>query len=185
MNVLIAGGGQVGALLARRLIREGNAVTMVDPSPERCAELNDQFDARIVTGNAARVLVLREAGIADAEMVIAVTDQDEVNLLACQIAQVESRARVKVLRLRTHEVQHWHEVLEKSGIHVDLIIHPETELADSIMRVIRLPGVSDMHEFAGGAVLLLGLSLEANNPVIGLSLEQLAKNGRPKTRSSR
>jgi trk system potassium uptake protein TrkA len=179
MNVLIAGGGQVGALLARRLIREGNAVTIVDPSPERCAELNDQFDARIVTGSAARVLVLREAGIADAEMVIAVTDQDEVNLLACQIAQVESRARIKVLRLRTHEVQHWHEVLAKSGIHVDLIIHPETELADSIMRVIRLPGVSDMHEFAGGAVLLVGLSLEANNPVIGLSLEQLAKNGPP------
>ena len=81
MNVLIAGGGQVGALIARRLIREGNAVTIVDPSPERCAELDAQLDARIVTGNAARVLVLREAGIAAAEMVIAVTDHDEVNLL--------------------------------------------------------------------------------------------------------
>jgi trk system potassium uptake protein TrkA len=123
--------------------------------------------------------VLREAGIAEAEMVIAVTDQDEVNLLVCQIAQVESRARVKVLRLRTHEVQLWHEVLAKSGIHVDLIIHPETELADSIMRVIRLPGVSDMHEFAGGAVLLVGLSLEATNPVVGRSLEQLGTDGPP------
>ena len=89
MNVLIAGGGQVGALIARRLIREGNAVTIVDPNPERCAELDAQFDARIVRGNAARVLVLREAGIRSAEMVIAVTDHDEVNLLVCQIAQVE------------------------------------------------------------------------------------------------
>jgi trk system potassium uptake protein TrkA len=179
MNVLIAGGGQVGALIARRLIREGNAVTIIDPSPERCAELDSQLDARVVTGNAARVLVLREAGIAASEMVIAVTDQDEVNLLVCQIAQVESNARIKVLRLRTHEVQHWHEVLAKSGIHVDLIIHPETELAETIMRVIRLPGVSDVHEFAGGAVLLVGMNLEANSPVVGLSLEGLAAKHAP------
>jgi trk system potassium uptake protein TrkA len=179
MNVLIAGGGQVGALIARRLIREGNAVTIVDPSPERCAELDAQFDARIVTGNAARVLVLREAGIASAEMVIAVTDHDEVNLLVCQIAQVESNARIKVIRLRTHEVQHWHDVLAKSGVHVDLIIHPETELAESIMRVIRLPGVSDIHEFAGGAVQLIGMSLEAGNRVVGQSLERLSAAGAP------
>jgi trk system potassium uptake protein TrkA len=179
MNILIAGGGQVGALLARRLIREGNAVTIVDPSPERCAELDAQFDARIVTGNAARVLVLREAGIDRAEMVIAVTDHDEVNLLVCQIAQVESNARIKVLRLRTHEVQHWHDVLAKSGVHVDLIIHPETELAESIMRVIRLPGVSDIHEFAGGAVQLVGMSLEPGSPVVGQSLERLSAAGAP------
>ncbi len=179
MNILIAGGGQVGALLARRLIREGNAVTIIDPSPERCAELEAQFDARIVTGNAARVLALREAGIDRAEMVIAVTDHDEVNLLVAQIAQVESRARVKVIRLRTHEVQHWHDVLQKSGVHVDLIIHPETELAESIMRVIRLPGVSDVHEFAGGAVQLVGMSLEAGNPVIGRTLERLSADGPP------
>jgi trk system potassium uptake protein TrkA len=177
MNILIAGGGQVGALLARRLIREGNAVTIVDPSPERCAELEAQFDARIVTGNAARVLVLRQAGIERAEMVIAVTDHDEVNLLVAQIAQVESKARIKVLRLRTHEVQHWHDVLQKSGVQVDLIIHPETELAESIMRVIRLPGVSDVHEFAGGAVQLIGMSLEAGNPVVGRSLERLSADG--------
>lgn len=179
MNILIAGGGQVGALLARRLIREGNAVTIIDPSPERCAELEAQFDARIVTGNAARVLALREAGIDRAEMVIAVTDHDEVNLLVAQIAQVESQARVKVIRLRTHEVQHWHDVLKKSGVQVDLIIHPETELADSIMRVIRLPGVSDVHEFAGGAVQLIGMSLDHGNPVIGRTLERLSADGPP------
>lgn len=179
MNVLIAGGGQVGALIARRLIREGNAVTIVDPSPERCSELDAQFDARIVTGNAARVLSLRKAGIASAEMVIAVTDNDEINLLCCQIAQVESKARIKVLRLRTHEVHHWRDVLAKSGIHVDLIIHPETELAESIMRVIRLPGVSDVHEFAGGAVQLIGMSLDAGNPVIGWTLERLSAEGPP------
>ncbi len=84
-----------------------------------------------------------------------------------------------MLRLRTHEVQHWHEVLAKSGVHVDLIIHPETELAESIMRVIRLPGVSDVHEFAGGAVHLVGMTLDAGNPVIGRTLERLSAEGPP------
>ena len=131
MNVLIAGGGQVGALIARRLVREGDAVTIVNPSPERCAELDAQLDARVVTGNAARVLVLREAGIASAEMVIAVTDPDEVNLLGLPDRAGRIERAHKVLRLRTHEVQLWHEVLAKSGIHVNLIIHPETELAEA------------------------------------------------------
>lgn len=179
MRILIAGGGQVGALIARRLIREGNEITIVDPSPDRCAELESQLDAQVVQGSAARVLTMRRAGLAKAEMVIAVSDVDEVNLLVCQLAQVETPSSIKVLRLRTHEVAQWPGVLEKAGIRVDLIIHPETELADGIMRVIRRPGVSDIHEFAGGAVRLVGMSIDAGNRVVGRSLEALAKDGPP------
>jgi trk system potassium uptake protein TrkA len=179
MRILIAGGGQVGALIARRLIREGNEVTIIDPSPERCAELESQLDAQVVQGNAARVLTMRQAGVGRAEMVIAVTDQDEVNLLVCLLAQVDAPTAIKVLRLRTHEIAEWPEVLKKAGINVQLIIHPETELAAGIMRVIRRPGVSDIHEFAGGAVQLVGMALEPGNRVIGRSLEQLAKDGPP------
>lgn len=179
MRILIAGGGQVGALIARRLIREGNEVTIIDPSPDRCAELESQLDAQVVQGNAARVLTMRQAGVGRAEMVIAVTDQDEVNLLVCQLAQVDAPNAIKVLRLRTHEIAEWPEVLKKAGINVHLIIHPETELAAGIMRVIRRPGVSDIHEFAGGAVQLVGMALEPGNRVIGRSLEQLAKDGPP------
>ncbi|MEW5982282.1 MAG: Trk system potassium transporter TrkA [Acidobacteriota bacterium] len=179
MRILVAGGGQVGALIARRLIREGNEVTIVDPSPDRCAELESQLDARVVAGNAARILTLRRAGVGRAEMVIAVSDQDEVNLLVCQLAQVEAPAAIKVLRLRTHEVAQWPDALARAGVKVDLIIHPETELAALIMRVIRRPGVSDIHEFAGGAVRLVGMAIEAGNRVIGRSLEQLAKDGPP------
>lgn len=179
MRILIAGGGQVGALIARRLIREGNEVTIVDPSPDRCAELETQLDAHVVQGSAARVRTMRQAGLGKSEMVIAVSDQDEVNLLVCQLAQVEAPAAIKVLRLRTHEVAEWPDVLTRAGIRVDLIIHPETELADGIMRVIRRPGVSDIHEFAGGAVQLVGMAIEAGNRVIGRSLEALAKDGPP------
>ena len=92
MRILIAGGGQVGILLAQRLIREGNEVTIVEAGTRRCAELEAQLDAKVVQGSAASVTILRQAGVADAEMVIAVTDIDEVNILACLVAQAESPA---------------------------------------------------------------------------------------------
>lgn len=180
MRVLIVGGGQVGTLIARRLAREGNQVTLVDASGPRCEELQALLDARIVQGNAARVLTLREAGVADAEMLIAVTDSDETNLLACLIAQVESKARVKVARVRTHEVDEWRRVTAASGVRIDLIIHPETDIAERIMRVVRVPGVSDILEFADGEVRLFGMNVEADNWVAGKTLEELTQAGPPR-----
>jgi trk system potassium uptake protein TrkA len=179
MRVVIAGGGQVGALIARRLAREGNDVVVIEPRAERAAELEAELDARVVTGSAASIQTLRDAGIGDAEMVIAVTDSDEVNALVCLLAQVESRARVKVARLRTEEADAWRDALARAGVHVDLVIHPETELADRIMRVIRWPGVSDLIEFAGGEVCLASMNLDAESPVVGRPLEALARSNPP------
>ncbi len=179
MRVLICGGGQVGALTARRLVREGNEVTIVDPDPERCEELESTLDAHVVEGSASRVLTLQKAGVRDAEMVIAVTDQDEVNVLACLIAQVESKARVKVARIRTHEVDEWRRVTEAAGVKIDLIIHPEQELAKTIMRVIRLPGVSDIYEFADRKVRLFGMYVERSSRLAGRTLVQLQEDGPP------
>jgi trk system potassium uptake protein TrkA len=179
MRILIAGGGQVGALIARRLIREGNEVTIIDANGERCRQLEAQLDGKVIHGNAARVLTLRGAGVAEAEMLIAVTDTDEINLLACLIAQVESQARVKVARIRTHEVEHWRRVTAESGIKIDLIIHPETDIAERIMRVVRVPGVSDIIDFAGGEVRLFGMNVEPSSWVAGKTLEQLQQAGPP------
>jgi trk system potassium uptake protein TrkA len=180
MNVLIAGGGQVGALVARRLVREGNAVTIVDLDPDRCRQLEAQLDAKVVQGSAARVETLRLAGIAETEMFIAASSVDEVNILACMIAQVESKARVKVARLRTHEVDLWRQVLAQTGVKLDLVIHPETDIADRIMRVVRVPGVSDIIEFGDGRVRLFGMNIEAGNPREGQTLEQLDRAGPPR-----
>lgn len=180
MKILVAGGGQVGTLLAQRLIREGNEVTLVEAGHDRCAELEAQFDAKVVEGSAASVLALRRAGIAEAEMVIAVTDSDEVNVLTCLIAQVESKARVKVARIRTHEVDHWRRITAESGVKIDLMIHPESAIADRIMRVIRVPGVSDVVDFAEGRVQLFGMNVEAGSWLIGKSLEDLDRSGPPR-----
>ena len=180
MRILIAGGGQVGALIARRLIREGNEVTILDPDPERCAQLEAQLDAKVVEGSAARVLAMRRAGLRDVEMLIAVTDSDEVNVLACLIAQAEAAARIKVARIRTHEVDHWRRILADTGVEVDLVIHPETDIAERIMRVVRVPGVSDILDFAEGRVHLFGMNVEESSWVCGKALEELDRAGPPK-----
>jgi trk system potassium uptake protein TrkA len=179
MRVLIAGGGQVGALIARRLVREGNEVTIVDPDPERCAELDEALDARVVQGSASRVNVLRRAGIADAQMLIAITNVDEVNIFACMIGQVEAKEQVRVARVRTYEVDEWRRVVAQAGIRIDLVIHPERDLAERVMRVIRLPGVSDVVDFADGRVKLFGMSLEPGSWLGGKTLQQLQENGPP------
>jgi trk system potassium uptake protein TrkA len=181
MRVLIAGGGQVGTLIARRLANEGNEVSVVDASADRCAHLEGSLDARVVHGSASRIEILRQAGVADAELVIAVTDLDEVNLLACLIAQAESQSCLRIARLRTHEVAHWDHVTRAVGLRIDLIIHPESDTADRIMRVVRVPGVSDIRDFAGGEVRLIGMNLEPGNQTIGRSLQDLVLAGPPRS----
>ncbi len=180
MRILIAGGGQVAALTARRLIREGNEVVLVEENPERCEHLKETLDAKIIQGNAASVLALRRAGLSEAEMLIAATNDDGTNVLACLIAQVESDVRVKVARMRTHEVEHWRRVTKQAGLEIDLIIHPESDIADRIMRVANYPGVSDVLEFARGGARLFGMNLEPDNWMAGKTLGELEKAGPPK-----
>ena len=180
MRVLIAGGGQVGALIARRLSREGNEVTIVDPSPERCAELEETLDGKVVEGSASRVGTMRRAGIREAQMLIAVTDTDEVNLLTCLIAQAEAPDAIKVARVRTHEVEEWRKVADGAGLRIDRLIHPERELAERVMRVMHLPGVADVVDFADGRVKLFGMQVEPGSWLAGRTLLQLQEAGPPR-----
>ncbi|MBM3744731.1 MAG: Trk system potassium transporter TrkA [Acidobacteria bacterium] len=180
MRILIVGGGQVAALVARRLSHEGNEIVVVEQDPARCAELEERLDARIVQGNANRVGALRAAGLRTAEMLIAVTDSDQVNLLACLIAQAESSGTVKVARVRTHEVDAWREVCRRAGLHIDLIIHPESETVSRILPVLRIPGVSDIIDFAGGQVKLFGMNIEAGSWTAGKTMEELDRAGPPR-----
>ena len=110
MRIVIAGGGDVGELIARRLSSEGNEITVIEQDAERCAHLHETLDAKVVRGDAASVRTLTAAGLASAEMLIAVTNSDQANLLACLIAQAQFDVRVKVARIRTHEVDDWRRI---------------------------------------------------------------------------
>jgi len=180
MRILITGGGEVASHIAKRLIREGNEIVIVERDPDRCSQLEEALDAKIVQGSAASVKTLQRAGIRDAEMLIAVTSVDEVNILTCLVAQAESNITVKVARVRTHEVEHWRRVCKQTGLDIDLIIHPESLAVDRILPVLRIPGVSDIIEFADGQVKLFGMNIEPDNWVVGKTLIELAKAGAPK-----
>jgi len=180
MRILIAGGGQVAALIARRLIREHNEIVIVEQDEERCAQLSELLDAKVVRGNAASIETLRKAGLGDSEMLIAITNSDEINLLTCLIAQAESNVKVKVARMRTHEVDDWRRIAAVCGLKIDLIIHPETRISERIMRVVRMPGVSDILDFAGGAVKLFGMNVEPDSWFNGKTLEELDRANPPK-----
>jgi trk system potassium uptake protein TrkA len=173
MKILIAGGGQTAALVATRLIKEGNEIVIVEQDPDRCEKLEEVLDAKIIQGNAASIGTLRKAGIADAEMLIALTSVDQINVLFCLIASVESRAKVRVARLRTHEVERWRHIYRQAGIPVDLIIHPETDIADRILRVVHVPGVSDILDFAEGRVKLFGMNVDDGNWIANKRIEEL------------
>ncbi len=179
MRILIAGGGEVSALIAGRLIGEGNEVILIEQDAKRCLELEDALDAKVVQGNAASVLVLRRAGVETADMLIATTNSDATNLLACLIANVESEVRVKVARMRTHEVDHWRRIAEESSLNIDLIIHPESDVSDRIMRVLNYPGVSDITDFADGGARLFGMNVESGSWVAGKTLLELQQAGPP------
>ena len=179
MRIVIAGGGESAALIARRLIREGNEVVIVERDPQRCIELEEALDAQVIEGNAASVKALRSAGIRDADMLIAITDNDGVNVLACMVAQTDSDIRVKMARVRTHEFQDWTRVIEQAGLQIDRIIHPETDVLERIMRVVDIPGVSDIFDFADGNVKLFGMNVEENSWFAGKTVEELDAAGPP------
>jgi K+ transport systems, NAD-binding component len=180
MRILIAGGGDVGFLIAQRLIREGNEITIVEIDPRRCEYLEGVLDARIICGNAASVGTLKKAGSIDLDILIAITDIDEINLLCCLIAQVELKATYKIARIRTHEVDGWRQVCEKAGVKIDLIIHAESDIVDRILRVLPLPGVSEIFDFANGQIRLFGLNVEDGAWIDGKTMEQIQAAGAPK-----
>ena len=180
MRILVGGGGQVAELIAKRLIREGNELVLVDQDAERCRSLEAQLDAEIVQGSIASIETLKKAGLEKAEMLLAITTSDEANLLACMTAQVESKVRVKVARLRTHEFSEWKRIAQQMGLKIDLIIHPESDVSDRIMRVVRIPGVSDIVDFFHGKAKLFGMNVEPDSWVAGKTLEELERAGPPR-----
>ncbi len=179
MRILITGGGEVASQLAARLIREGNEIVIVEQDAARCARLEESLDASIVHGSAASVQTLHRAGIAGADMLIAVTSSDEVNILTCLIAQADGDVKVKAARVRTHEVDHWRRICEHSALHIDLIIHPESLALGRILPVLPIPGVSDIVEFADGRVKLFGMNIEPDHWTVGMSLVEIANCGAP------
>lgn len=173
MKIIILGAGEVGATLAENLAQESNDVTIVDIDESLLSPLQDRLDIRAVQGYAAYPDTLREAGADDADMVIAVTAVDEVNMVACQIAYTLFQIPTKIARIRATEYLVETELFEQGAIPINLCISPERLVTNHIKRLIEYPGALQVVDFADGRVQVVGVRAYYGGPLIGNELQTL------------
>ncbi|MDV2856660.1 MULTISPECIES: Trk system potassium transporter TrkA [Oceanimonas] len=174
MKIIILGAGQVGGTLAENLVGENNDITLVDTNTERLRELQDKYDLRVVNGHGAYPSVLREAGAQDADMLVAVTNSDETNMIACQVAYSLFNTPNKVARIRSPEFLAERERLfMNEAIPVDSLIAPEQLVTEYIYRLIQYPGALQVVDFAEGKVGLVAIKAYYGGPLVGNALSTL------------
>jgi trk system potassium uptake protein TrkA len=176
LKIVILGAGQVGSTLAESLVSEQNDITVVDLEPNRLAELQDRFDLRTVLGSAAHPRTLVEAGIEDADMLIAVTQSDETNLVACKVSANLFNVPTKIARIRSRSLLARPELLEESGFDVDFAICPEDIVTDYIARLIEFPEALQVLEFAEGRVTMVAVRAVEGGPLVGHPLRDLRQH---------
>ncbi|MBI2319028.1 MAG: Trk system potassium transporter TrkA, partial [Betaproteobacteria bacterium] len=176
MKIVILGAGQVGSTVAETLVSEQNDITVVDVNPDRLRALQDRLDLRTVAGNASYPSVLTTAGIEDADMVIAVTQSDEINLVACKLAHQLFNVPTRIARVRTTDYLADSRILDKDGFSVDLAICPEQVLTDYIVRLIEFPEALQVLEFAEGMVSLVAVRAFQGGPLVGHPLADLKQH---------
>jgi trk system potassium uptake protein TrkA len=174
VKIIILGAGQVGSSAAQQLAREqANDVTVVDTRDEVLRELQDRLDISTVSGNAAHPSTLLAAGSKGADLLVALTSSDEVNMVACQIAWTLFRTPTKIARIRSGDYYGRPELFGENAIPVDLAISPEQLVTDYVERLIRYPGALQVLEFAEGRVLLVGMRALRGGKLVGHQLHEL------------
>lgn len=175
MKVIVCGAGQVGSNIARYLASEGNHVTVIDQSPELIQKISDTLDVQAMVGFASHPNVLEAAGASEADMIVAVTLADEVNMVACQVADSLFNVPTKIARVRHQSYLQpiWRDLYSRGHLPIDVIISPEIEVARAIGRRLQVPGAFDMIPLADGKVRVIGVVCGQNCPVINTPLRQL------------
>jgi trk/ktr system potassium uptake protein len=174
MKILILGAGQVGRTAASHLSREeANEVTVVDVNEEALRDLQERLEVRTVVGNAAHPTVLEAAGAGEADVMVALTSSDEVNLMACEVAFALFRTPTKIARIRASEYTDRAELFGVDGLAVDVIISPERLVTEYVERLIRHPGTLQVLDFADGKVRLVAVRARSGGPLVGHKLREL------------
>jgi len=173
LKVVIVGAGEVGFQIASRLARENKDVVVIDADPEALKRLSENIDVQAITGSGSSPAVLETAGIRQAEIMLAVTDSDEVNLVACLMADTLAPTAKKLARLRGADFDRYHDVFKTNAPHIDTVINPEIEVVRTIERLMRVPGAVDVAEFADGRIKFVGVYIEPDSRLADVRLADL------------
>ncbi len=177
MNIIICGAGKVGFSISKQLSSQGHSVTVIDQSPEDIKKINDTQDAKGIVGRATLPSVLENAGAENTDMIIAVTRNDETNMVVCQLASSLFNIQKKIARIRTKDFLEgkWNKLYNKSNIPIDVIISPEKEVAKSLFRRLEAPGALDNVPFANNKVKMLEIAIEKSCPIKNMPLKKLTE----------
>ncbi len=174
MNILIVGAGQVGYFLCERLSMEGHQVTLIDRDQEHLNEAQDRLNVLGILGNGASAETMEQAGIKEADIVMAVTDLDEVNILACLLAR-EYGVGKRIARVKSIDYQSRGAVLSKDKLGINLMINPDDAVADELANLAGRAGTFDVAEFVGGQIQFLGYRIAEDSPLCDLTLKELGE----------
>jgi len=176
MKILILGAGQVGCSVAENLVSEANDITVVDVDAQRLQELQDRLDLNTVLGKASYPEIMRRAGAEDADMVLAVTNSDETNMVACQIAYTLFHTPTKIARVRSVNYLSNEKLFAQEAFPVDVVISPEQEITNYIQRLIENPGALQVLDFAEGRVRLVAVKAIFGGQLVGSELKALQEH---------
>ena len=173
MKIVILGAGRVGSSVAESLCSESNDITVIDTDGSRLSALQDRLDLRTVVGNAAQPSVLREAGAEDADMVIAATQSDETNLVACHLAARVFNVPTRIARVRAADFQDHPELVGEGAFSVDHLIVPEKTVTDYVAKLVEFPEALQVLEFAGGRVSLIAVRALPGGLLVGRPIREI------------
>ena len=177
MNIIICGAGRVGFTIAKILSEQGHSITIIDQSSEDIQKIDDLLDVKSIVGKGTYPLILEKANASEADMIIAVTRNDEINMLICQIAFSIFNVQKKIARIRSQDYLNpkFTKVYNKENLPIDVIISPEIEIAKSIQRKLEAPGALDNVPFADNKIRLLEILINDKCPIINIKLNDLTK----------
>ncbi len=173
MKIVIVGAGEVGYHIASRLALENKEVVVVDKNAEAVRRVADDIDVQTIIGSGSSPTVLEEAGIKEAEILLAVTNSDETNLVACLVANMLSPGTKKLARLRGADFDDYYEAFREQAPHIETVINPEIEVVKTIIRLMRVPGAVDVGEFADGRIKFVGIYLGSDSRLAGARLVEI------------
>ncbi len=175
MKITIVGAGDVGFHIAKRLSDENQDVVVIDKDPAKIAQINENLDVQALLGSGTSPEMLKNSGVNNARILIAATDSDEVNLIACMIARNLNPVIVKIARLRNQEYLREEKLLGKEMLGLDQVINPESAMVETILNLMNFPGASEVIDFEGGRVKLIGVPIRKDSRFVGQQFRSISK----------